>query len=76
MVNDRLVSNCSHVLSTLLEGELHVNQIIDKTGLHKDYVRDAIKELHVAKLISEKKHPKYAQRKMKMLTELGRELAS
>jgi DNA-binding HxlR family transcriptional regulator len=75
MINDRLVLDCSHVLSTLLEGELHVNQIINKTGLYKDYVRAAIKELHVAKLISEKKHPKYAQRKMKMLTELGRELA-
>jgi hypothetical protein len=71
-MDDRLVCDCSHVLSTLSGTDLHINQIIRQTGLYKDYVRGAIKELHAGKLIKENKHPHYAQRKVKTLTELGR----
>jgi predicted transcriptional regulator len=60
-----------------LKGEQYVNQIINQTGLYKDHVRNDLKTLHEARLIEDKvKNYVWGVRRMKQLTELGKELAT
>ena len=77
-MEDRHVPDCSHVLITLLKGEMNVNQIIKQTGLYKDNVRKEISTLHEAEFIEEKDAKKYEQgkEKKKRLTKLGSEIAN
>jgi hypothetical protein len=78
MMKNRHVCDCSHVLLSLLGGELYVNQIINQTGLYKDHVRNDIRILHEAELIEEKEINQYVQgmKRIKRLTKLGTELVT
>ena len=74
-MKEREAFDYSYILLVLLERERYVTEIIRKTGRYKDHVRRDIKYLKKAQLITEKGDPDHSQKKIQLLTPLGRELA-
>jgi hypothetical protein len=74
-MTERLVSDCIQILRILLEHETNVNNIIKKTGLYKNRVFLALRNLEKARLITEEKTHLHEQMKIKRLTPLGKEMA-
>jgi DNA-binding MarR family transcriptional regulator len=73
-MDDRLVSDCIQILSTMWEEETHVNSLIKKTGLYKSRVFKALESLEKANLVEEAKSLTHKQMRIKRLTMLAREI--
>jgi DNA-binding PadR family transcriptional regulator len=71
--NDRLVSDSIIVICSISKEEKHVNAVIDETGLYKDFVHKAIKNLQKSGFIIETRTRSHKQKKIQKLTELGLE---
>jgi DNA-binding MarR family transcriptional regulator len=73
---DRLVNTSKHILRLLYDGGTNANQIIKQTSSDRSYVFNVLEALQEEGLISESPDTKkHKQRKIKNLTELGREIA-
>lgn len=71
---NRLVNTSESILRLLSKGGTHANQIIKQTSSDRGYIFRVINILEREELISENKDPKHSQKKIKNLTELGREI--
>jgi DNA-binding HxlR family transcriptional regulator len=74
-IENRLVLYAITILSVLLYGGMPVNSIAKKTSSDKTYVILVIKELVREGLIVQVKDNRHKQRKITLLTDLGREIA-
>jgi len=54
-MNNRLVSDCTQVISTLYGKSESVNNIIRETGIYKTYIHNALRKLKKEKLIEQNK---------------------
>jgi hypothetical protein len=75
-MEDRLVQNCSQILCLLLTGRHNVNNIIEQTGIYKNYVFEANRFLEQSKLVDRVYDKEiHKQKKFIQLTDFGRKLA-
>jgi hypothetical protein len=75
-MEDRLVQNCSQILCLLLKGRYSVNNIIEQTGIYKNYVFEANGFLEQSKLVDRVSDKEvHKQKEFIQLTDFGRKLA-
>jgi hypothetical protein len=75
-MEDRLVRNCSQILCFLLKGRQSVNNIIEQTGIYKNYVFKANEFLEQSKLVNRIYDKEvHKQKEFIQLTDFGRKLA-
>jgi DNA-binding transcriptional regulator GbsR (MarR family) len=70
---DRLVQICIRILGLISDKNLSVNEIIRQTSSDRSHVIEAIKKLEGAALVVENKAREHKQKRIKRLSELGRE---
>ncbi len=75
-MKDRLVQNCSQILCFLLKGRHSINNIIEQTGIYKNYVFEANRFLEQCKLVDRVfDEGVHKQKEFIQLSDFGRKLA-